>query len=218
MQGLGHGQPVKQPPHTGLLVFLRVLFVVIGLFSFGLLAWVMLLRLAAVTRRPLDWGVFVAGLAADILTMVLLASDPGDDIHTGRGYLGVILLLAALVGTPIYYLVAEIRHYALQQQAYTAQRAAQAYPFPAPASPYTAAGVPTTPPVPTMPIGPAAPVAPHTPPPVPHHTPVPGPPPATPPPRRPAPTHIEQVRAELDELSDYLRKHDGRRDGHESGR
>ena len=47
-------------------------------------------------------------------------------------------------------------------------------------------------------------------------TPVPQPPapqsaPAPPPPQRPAPVRIDQVRAELDELSDYLRKHeDGR--------
>jgi hypothetical protein len=38
---------------------------------------------------------------------------------------------------------------------------------------------------------------------------------ASPPSQRPAPARIDQVRAELDELSDYLRKHDGR---HEDGR
>ena len=42
------------------------------------------------------------------------------------------------------------------------------------------------------------------------HTPVPAPPP-----RPPAPARIDQVRAELDELSDYLRRQDG---GHEGGR
>ena len=36
-----------------------------------------------------------------------------------------------------------------------------------------------------------------------------------PPPQRPAPARIDQVRAELDELSDYLRKRDGQ---HEDGR
>ncbi|MFD0393694.1 hypothetical protein ACFQ3Z_19900 [Streptomyces nogalater] len=44
--------------------------------------------------------------------------------------------------------------------------------------------------------------------------PAPGPPPVAPPPQPPAPARIEQVRAELDELSDYLR----RQDGHEGGR
>jgi hypothetical protein len=39
-------------------------------------------------------------------------------------------------------------------------------------------------------------------------------PPVPAPPQRPAPSHIDEVRAELDELSDFLRKHDG----HEGGR
>jgi hypothetical protein len=60
-----------------------------------------------------------------------------------------------------------------------------------------------------------APNAPHTAPAMPH-TPIPGPPQTGPltAPQRPAPDRIDQVRAELDELSDYLRKHDG----HEGGR
>jgi hypothetical protein len=50
--------------------------------------------------------------------------------------------------------------------------------------------------------------------PVPTPAPAPAPVPAPPPPsRRPAPARIDQVRAELDELSDYLRKHPGRTDG-----
>jgi hypothetical protein len=44
---------------------------------------------------------------------------------------------------------------------------------------------------------------------------VPVPPAHTPPPQRPAPARIDQVRAELDELSDYLRRQDG---DHEGGR
>ncbi|MFD0505964.1 hypothetical protein ACFQ0G_30105 [Streptomyces chiangmaiensis] len=36
-------------------------------------------------------------------------------------------------------------------------------------------------------------------------------PPPQPQPQRPAPARIDQVRAELDELSDYLRKHEGGR-------
>jgi hypothetical protein len=216
MQGHGYGQPVKQPPHIAWLVLLRVLFVAIGLFSIGFLAWVMMLRLAAVTRRTLDWILFVAVLAADILSIALLATEPGDEIHTSAGYFGLFLLLFTLVAAIAYYLAADIRHFMLRQQAYAAQRPAQAaYGYPGPANPYTAATAPV------MPIGRAAhdtpfpaapaPAAPHRPPPIPH-TPVPQPP------QRPAPSHIEQVRAELDELSDYLRKHDGRHDSHEGGR
>ncbi|MGW1054158.1 hypothetical protein [Streptomyces sp. NPDC002521] len=207
MQGHGYGQRVKQPPHTAWLVLLRVLFVAIGLFSIGFLAWAMMLRLAAVTRRSLDWGLFIAVLAADILSITLLSVEPGAEIHTAAGNFAMFLLLGTLVATIVYYLTAETRHFMLRRQAYAAQRPAQAaYACPGPASPYTTA---TVPPAPAMPVGP------HTPPPVPH-TPVP------PPPQRPAPTHIDQVRAELDELSDYLRRHDGRHDSrhdsHESGR
>ncbi|MFB0618463.1 hypothetical protein [Streptomyces sp. AGS-58] len=220
MQGHGYGQPVKQPPHTAWLVLLRVLFVALGILTIGFLAWVMLLRLAAVTRRSLDWGLFVAVLAADILSMALLAAEPGDDIHTAGGYTGILLLLGTLVATTAYYLAADIRHFLLRQQAYRAQQQAYrapqhapGYGYPALATPYPAATVPTpptaaTPPHPA-PMTPMHPASPHTP-----HPAVPRPPLATPPPQRPAPARIDQVRAELDELSDYLRRHDG----HEGGR
>jgi hypothetical protein len=39
----------------------------------------------------------------------------------------------------------------------------------------------------------------------------------TPPPRRPEPARLDQVRAELDELSDYLRRHDGGSTGGSEG-
>ncbi|MEU1707977.1 hypothetical protein ABZ478_21760 [Streptomyces sp. NPDC005706] len=220
MQGHGYAQPVKQPPHPAGLVFLRVLFVAVAVLSIGMLAWVMLLRLAAVTRRSLDWGLFVALLAADILSIVLLGSEPGDEVHTTGGYLGVLLLLGALAAALVYYLVAEIRHYQRLRQAY-AGAAVSGYGYPPPATPYstTAASqtpVPATPPAHHTPV-PATPPA--------HHTPVPQHPPVAPPQQRPAPARIDQVRAELDELSDYLRQHDGHHDGdgmrdagHEGGR
>ncbi|MGW2491075.1 hypothetical protein ACWCV9_28170 [Streptomyces sp. NPDC001606] len=206
MQGHGLGQPVKQPPHTAWLVILRVLFVGLGILSIGFLSWAMLLRLAIVTRRVLDWCLFGAVLVTDIVSTALIGSEPGDEITTVRGNAGMILLLGTLVGTIAYYLAAEIRHYGLRQEAYAAQRPALAYSYPGPTVPtvpYLAPGVPTAPapPVtPPVPVGPAAPVAP-----------VPGPP------QRPAPARIDQVRAELDELSDYLRKHDGRHEGHPEG-
>ncbi|MFJ7149660.1 hypothetical protein ACIQVT_15865 [Streptomyces sp. NPDC100445] len=216
MQGHGYGQPVKQPPHTGWLVLLRVVFVALGILTIGFLAWTMLLRLAAVTRRPLDWVLFVAVLVADIVGIALLGAEPGDDVHTAGGYTGILLVLGALVATTVYYLAADIRHFQVRRQAYRAQqqayqgRQAPAYGYPAAVTPYNAATVPVatphptpvhpapTRPTPTHPT-PAHPIAPHTVPPV---------------PQRPAPARIDQVRAELDELSDYLRRHDG----HEGGR
>ncbi|MEU6068455.1 MULTISPECIES: hypothetical protein [Streptomyces] len=207
MQGHGYAQPVKRPPDTAVLVFLRVLFVVIGFTCIGFAAWAMLLRLAIVTRKSLDWGLFVAVLAADVLSIVLLGSESGDEIHTAGGYLGIYLLLGTLVAATAYYLAADIRHFQRLRDAYRAQQPmGPAYAYPHPASPYTAATVPSTP------------QSPHTPPPMPHtpHTPPPQPP-TTAPPQRPAPARIDQVRAELDELSDYLRKHDGHHEGNYEG-
>ncbi|GAA2219878.1 hypothetical protein [Streptomyces nogalater] len=207
MQGHGYGQPVTQPPHTAWLVFLRVLFVALGILTIGFLSWAMLLRLALVTRRSLDWGLFVAVLAADVLGFTLLGTEPGDEVHTTGGYVGLFLVLGTLVGAIAYYLAADIQHFVLRRQAYAVVPGGPAYGYPAPAAPY---GVTT---VPTAPTGPTAPApAPHTP--VPAPMPAPGPPPVAPPPQPPAPARIEQVRAELDELSDYLR----RQDGHEGGR
>ncbi|MBG0854716.1 hypothetical protein I2W78_23435 [Streptomyces spinoverrucosus] len=197
MHGHGYPQPVKQPPPTAWLVLVRVLFVVISILSLGFLTWTMPLRLAIVTRRSLDWGLFVAVLAIDILAMVLLGTEPGEEIHTAGGWIGVALLLGTLVAMIAYYLAAEIRHFHQLRHGgggYVPPPS-QGYGYPQSPTPYSSvATVPQTPPT-----------VPQTPP--------------TPPPQRPAPARIDQVRAELDELSDYLRKQGGQRDGeHEGGR
>ncbi|WP_221355258.1 hypothetical protein [Streptomyces beigongshangae] len=204
MHGHGPAQPVKPPPPTGQLVSLRALFVVISVCSCGLLGWTMMLRLALVTRKSLDWGLLVATLAAETLGFVLIGTEPGDEIHTPGGWTGFTLLLGSLLPVVPYYLAAEIRHYRRLDRAYAGHPAhpqppAQAYGYPQP--PYAAAAGPHTPVPPMTPIPrPQPPLAG----PAPTPTPVP-------PPQRPAPARIDQVRAELDELSDYLRKHeDGR--------
>ncbi|GGM04874.1 hypothetical protein GCM10010129_55540 [Streptomyces fumigatiscleroticus] len=209
MHGHGYPQPVKQPPPTGWLVFLRVLFVTLSILTIGLLAWTMLLRLAIVTRKALDWGLFVASCAAVVLGLVLVGIEPGDEIHTAGGWTGMALLFGTLVAAIAYYLSADVRHFHQLRYGGYAPQPAPAYGYPQPASPspspYTAA---------TTPQLPQPPQQPHTPPPI-LHTPVPQPPLSTPPPQRPAPARIDQVRAELDELSDYLRRQDG---DHEGGR
>ncbi|KUN98274.1 hypothetical protein AQJ67_28440 [Streptomyces caeruleatus] len=232
MQGHGYTQPVKQPPPTGWLVFLRVFFVVISVLSFGLLTWTMMLRLAIVTRKPLDWVLFAASIVVEFGGLIMMGMEPGDEIHTAGGWTGLALVLGGIVAAIAYYLSADIRHFhPLRYPGYGPQRppvAAPAYGYPQPPSPYTTTTAPQTPPPPRTPAPhtpiPSTPIpstpaprdaAPHTPAPrtPAPHTPVP------PPPQRPAPARIDQVRAELDELSDYLRQHDGRQDGnHEGGR
>ncbi|AJP02362.1 integral membrane protein [Streptomyces cyaneogriseus subsp. noncyanogenus] len=214
MHGHGYTQPVKQPPPTGWLVFLRVLFVTLSLLSLGFLTWTMLLRLAIVTRKALDWGLFVAVLAVDIVSIVLLGSEPGEEIHTAGGWTGLGLLLGTLVVVIAYYLSADVRHFhQLRYGAYVPHPApAAAYGYPQPPGPYLAAPPAPMPGPPISAPAPHAPVPPPPPAPAPAatHTPVPAPPP-----RPPAPARIDQVRAELDELSDYLRRQGG---GHEGGR
>ncbi|MEW1779472.1 hypothetical protein [Streptomyces sp. NPDC086777] len=203
MQGQGHAQPVRRPPHNAVLALLRVVFVALGVFSVGFLAWAMLLRLAVVTRRPVDVGLLVTAVAADVLSIVLLGSEPGDDVHTPGGYLGIALLFGTLLGAVVYYLAADVRHFQRQREAYAAQQ----FAYPTPASPYSTGTMPPHTPVPPAHSVPPLPRPPLAQPPIPA------------PPQRPAPARIEQVRAELDELSDYLRKHDGHREGgHEGGR
>ncbi|QOV37861.1 hypothetical protein IM697_05455 [Streptomyces ferrugineus] len=198
MHGHGYPQPVNQPPPTGWLVFLRVVFVVISVLSFGLLMWTMMLRLAIVTRRALDWWLFAASIVVEFLGLYLMGSEPGEEIHTAGGWIGLALVLGGIVASVAYYLSADIRHFhQLRFPGYRAQRPpAQAYGYPQPQSPYTATTAPQSP---TR----QAPTP---------HTPIPQTP-APPPPQRPAPARIDQVRAELDELSDYLRKHDGNPEG-----
>ncbi|MEY9991907.1 hypothetical protein ABIE67_003939 [Streptomyces sp. V4I8] len=239
MQGHGYTQPVKQPPPTGWLVFLRVFFVVISVLSFGLLMWTMMLRLAIVTRKALDWGLFAASIVVEFGGLILMGSEPGDEIHTAGGWTGLALVLGGIVAAISYYLSADIRHFhQLRFPGYTGQQPAgpvpaPAYGYPQPRSPYTTTTSPQASPLGQTPMPPTP--GPHTPA---SHTPIPQPPvppsptpcdaaphtsaphtPVPPPPQRPAPARIDQVRAELDELSDYLRQHDGRQDGnHEGGR
>ncbi|MEU9346601.1 hypothetical protein AB0D74_35895 [Streptomyces sp. NPDC048278] len=200
MQGQGHAQPVQRPPHDAVLVLLRVVFVTMAVCSAGFLAWAMLLRLAVVTRRSVDFGLLVAVAAADVLSIVLLGTEPGDEVNTAGGYVGITLLFGTLLLGVVYYLVADVRHFQRQREAYAAQSQAQApaYGYPPAASSYATGTAPQA-------MQPPAPVPPQ--------------PPIPAPPQRPAPVRIDQVRAELDELSDYLRKHDGHREGdHEGGR
>ncbi|MFF4362510.1 hypothetical protein [Streptomyces sp. NPDC001604] len=206
MQGHGYAAPPPRRPSTGVLVLLRVVFVAVALCSIGFLAWVATLRAAIVTRRAADWWIFAASVVVLGISFAFLSTDHTDDFSTPNGNTGMIILLLNAVACVGYYLYADIRHFHRPHQLYAGgPPAAPGYGYPQPASPFTATTVPSTP------------QPPYTAPPMPH-TPAPQPPvPA--PPQRPAPARIDQVRAELDELSDYLRRHPGHPDGnHEGGR
>ncbi len=171
----GHGYAPQQPPPPagGSQLTLRVMFVVLAVMTCGLLAWAPLLRLAIVTRKAHDWGVFALATALDVTALVLIGVDPGEDEFQGPGNAGMVVLLCTLMAAVAYYLFAEIRHFGrLRQPAFTGYAPPLAQP---------AYGYPQAPPLQDTP------------------------PPAAP----PAPVRIHQVRAELDELSDYLRKQQG---------
>ncbi|MGW5864802.1 hypothetical protein ACWFRJ_21810 [Streptomyces sp. NPDC055239] len=193
----GHGYAPQQPPPTsgGTPTMLRVMFVFLAVMSCGMLAWAMMLRLAFVTRKPADWGLFGLVSALDVTALVLFGVDPGEDEFQGAGTAGMVILLTTMLAAVIYYLFADIRHFSrYRQPQYTGYAA----------GPQPTYGYPQQ--------GPAATPAHLQPTQLQHHKPPVQQPPAQhtpPPPTRPAPARIHQVQAELDELSDYLRKQEG---------
>ncbi|MEG3627157.1 hypothetical protein [Streptomyces poriticola] len=215
MHGQGHWPPPPSPPRrrpsTAVLVVLRVLFVALPLLSIGFLAWVSTLWAAIVTRRPREWWVFAASVVTLVVSFSLLATDHTDDFSTPAGTTGMIILLLNACACAGYFLYADVRHY---------QSPHYPVPGPTPPAPATGYGRPRQPGYPQHPGHPYTPVPPRTPP-----GPQPAPPPHThapAPPQQPphpgaGPARIDQVRAELDELSDYLRRHDSRHDGGSEG-
>ncbi|KOV56293.1 hypothetical protein [Streptomyces sp. MMG1121] len=216
MQGHGYAPPPPKPPSTGVLVVLRVIFVAMALLSLGFLAWAAPLRAAIVTRRRAEWWFFGGSVVVLGVCFGLFSTDHTDDFSSPNGTLGMSMLLLNAVACAGYYLYADVSHFHRLRQAYAARALlAAGYAYPQPVPPFT---------VTTAPSMPTAPQPPYAQAPMPY---IPAPPTATPapqpplpaPPQRPAPVHINQVRAELDELSDYLRKHPGGQGGnHEGGR
>ncbi|MGW7338352.1 hypothetical protein [Streptomyces sp. NPDC054808] len=196
----GHGYAPPPPPRrpaTAVLVLLRVFFVALPLLSIGFLAWISTLYAAIVTRRPRDWWAFAASAALLVISFCFLATDDTDDFSTPAGTTGMIILLLNACACAGYFLYADISHHR--------QPPHPAHLPPMPLPPAPGYGHPQ-PPYPYAPAPAPAPVQP------------PVPPYQAPPQHHPAPARIDQVRAELDELSDYLRSHDGGgHGGHDAG-
>ncbi|MFD6548917.1 hypothetical protein [Streptomyces sp. NPDC058398] len=185
---------------AGTVITLRVLFAAAALLSCGLLACVPLFRVAIQRGRWFDWTAAWVSLPVSIGALMIVGTVPESDSR-GDVALAVALILAA--GSVAYYLASDIRlhHEGPRPLGYAPPHTGTTHgpygpPRPAPPCP----GV----------LGPQ--------PPVPQAYPPSTPMPQTPP-RRATPARIDQVRAELDELSDYLRRHGDRREGdHEGGR
>ncbi|WP_156726968.1 hypothetical protein [Streptomyces apocyni] len=231
----GHGSASPQPsrPSSALLVVLRVIFVTLALGSLGFLSWAAMLRLAIVTRTRRDWAAFWGTVVALVVSIVLLAMDPTDDLSTAQGTAGVLGLLLTAVAVTAYYLTMDIRHHQPPRPTHHGYPPPHAAPGPyAHPQPHTATtqltpgaagyGYPPRPHAPAQPQPHApsqpqygAPVPPRqqdtpapAPAPAPAQNPTQAPTPAPFQPPRPAPARIDQVRAELDELSDLLRHQD----------
>lgn len=230
MHGPVPAPPPYRSPAPGTVVLLRVLFVAVAVLSLGFLAWATLLRAALVQRRPLGWWLFGADVALLAATIMWSGGYPETDWHTDVAVAVILLQMAAAVA---YYLVVDLRAarpagqpYGQQPPGFGAAYGAgpTGYPAAGPAPhPYAPAPVPHHAPEPQpygapggatpvnpyaltetrlpQPGGPAAP---------PHPAPPPAGPYAPPPDRLQPPQRIDRVRAELDELSDYLRKEEGR--------
>ncbi|MFH9608077.1 hypothetical protein [Streptomyces sp. NPDC017448] len=204
-------QPVAPRPSPATLTAVRVTLVVMTVLSCGLLGWAPMLRLAIVTRRPRDWVLLAVVTVSNIalFAFILATPDDPDDMTDAQALTMAAWMLGGLTAVITYYLSAEIRHY-------TSLGAPP--PYTAAAPPHTAYSAP---PLPYQPH--------HPPQPQPQHLPAQHPPqgqprtphppqgqhpnpytgPAAPPTPVPAPRRLDQVRAELDELSDYLRKESG---------
>ncbi|MFK4103524.1 hypothetical protein ACI2L1_26275 [Streptomyces sp. NPDC019531] len=199
----GHGA-VPPARSAGTVITLRVLFTAAGFFSCGLFACAPLFRIAILRGRGIDWVLAWASLPLSIACLSVVGALPESDRRTDVA-MGIVLLLGLF--SSVYFLVTDIRIH--QQQRFVGYpppqgptvHAGYGYPQPAP-PPYTTLGPQPQPqPQPPTPQASRPAVA----------------PPPPPPPQRPAPARIDQVRAELDELSDYLRKHDGSHDGNPEG-
>ncbi|WP_336321336.1 hypothetical protein [Streptomyces lavendofoliae] len=223
MHGHGYAPPQPGRPADGTLVALRTLFVALTVLSCGFLAWAPLLRLAVITREVLDWVLFCVALLSTVGMFVFLwqtvPEDEKQEMSDGSALTFLGWMLITILGVTIYYLVAEIRHYGRAGAPAAAfvppGTTGYGYPPPAPqAQPAYAQPVPPRPPHSTPPPAPvpALPQQSHPQPQSqPHLPPQPQQVPQQTPPRpqvsaRPTSQRIDQVRAELDELSDLLRR------------
>lgn len=221
MSAPGPVSPQPRPAVDGSVIGQRVIFAAIPVLTCGFLSFVSMLWVALVRRRALDWWLFLLSLVVSC-TAVMLVGWKEDD-NNWQTNVGMITLLSSAVLVAVWAVLADVafRRARARQQQY--QPYASAYPYPyaqaQPGQPHPGAQPAPGPgygyyPYRDTPFPPASPIPGQVPPPNPATAgsgptptsaavPVPGPQTPAPPPR------INQVRAELDELSDLLRKEEG---------
>ncbi|MFF1833831.1 hypothetical protein ACFVXE_06455 [Streptomyces sp. NPDC058231] len=198
--------PQRRVPSRAWIVSMRVLFVVLAVGSIGLLLWAPLLRLAIVRRRVSDGWLTGGGFVLVCVLLPVIGRDDSNPEAHGIDYVFIPLLFLAIIGAVAYYLFGDIRHY----EQLAKEQFGGGYPPPVPGYGYLT----TTPMHGPLPVQPQP--QPYPQPQPPRYQPQVQPPSAAqPPPARPTaapnpPHRIDQVRAELDELSDYLRKEQDR--------
>lgn len=202
----GPGTAPPPPAKRGAVIGLRVLFTVLPMATLGVGAWGSVLRLALLRRRLVDWLVLPVVVVLGVGGFVLVGVSDEDSARSDVGVSGIMLCMVAV---PVYFLIADILWFSsaalragLPGPALSPLAPPNPYatgslhggargPIPAPPLVPPPAGVPGAGMTGGTPYGygqaPSTPAAPRTPPP-----------------------RINQVRAELDELSDYLRKEEGR--------
>ncbi|MDK0519910.1 hypothetical protein [Streptomyces sp. ML-6] len=230
--------PPRRVPSRAWIVSMRVLFTVLPVCSLGLLLWTPLLRLAIVRRRALDWWLTGAGFVFVCVLLPIIGREGNDEPTTTDGIL-ITLLMLVMAGAITHYYVGDIQYYdRLTKQHLVGGYAAPGYayattvpagtpgpalaPHPVQSPPPLAAQQPQPQPQSPPQSQPYGPLRPTGQDPRIHQTPVvqqgpvvqrpPQPQPSPSPTSQPhlQPQRIDQVRAELDELSDYLRKEEGR--------
>ncbi|MEU2234314.1 hypothetical protein [Streptomyces vietnamensis] len=183
--------PVPRPAGpSAATITVRVLITVLVVLSLGFLAWVAMLRIAIMRRSGRDWALFWGQLVLNIACLVPLEEHFAG---TWMNTVGMIVLLVQMALVTCYFLVVDIRHHQPAPVVVMVPSAgAPPYPYAAPGYGYPPSASAIT--VPGS---------------IPHPNPHPNPYASAPPPPVQAPAgpapRIDQVRAELDELSDLLR-------------
>ncbi|MEU2789336.1 hypothetical protein [Streptomyces sp. NPDC007100] len=195
MHGPVTAPPPHRPPQQRTVVLLRVVFVALAVLSLGFLAWLTLLRAAIVQRRPLGWWVLAADLALLVVSVILGGGQ--EDENSWQTNTSVALVLLQMGAAVAYYLVVDVRAHRVTPgwPVYGPPGAVPGGPAYAPHPPHPYAGFPPQPLQQLSHPHPQGHLYEQQPQPAPYGG---------------QPQRIDRVRAELDELSDYLRKEEGR--------